>query len=222
MNDPTHKTDEIRALFERANSFMEELLQENTRLRKELGQVEAENRRFAERYVQIEEHNDVLQNLYVSSHRLHATLDPNEVLTTIKEILINLVGGERFGIWMLDDADGGHMTLLAQEGLEDGAPLTALEQELAPQVLRDHPHYGGPGETPLAMVPLRVDDRAVGLIVVRSILGHKKTLGHLDQQILGLLSGQAATALTSARLFAEKSRKLETMKAFLDFIKTKG
>jgi GAF domain-containing protein len=176
---------------------------------------------FAERYVQIESHNDVLQNLYVASHRLHATLDPNEVLNTIKEILINLVGGERFGIWMLDDAESGRMSLLAHEGLEEGEPLSAREQELSRKVLASDAWYGSARETPLAVVPLRVDDRAVGLIVIRQILRHKSSLGHLDQQILGLLSGQAATALTSARLYAEKSRKLETMKGFLDFIKTK-
>lgn len=215
------KTGEIKALFSRASGFMEELLHENEKLRKQLGRVEAENRDFADRYVQIESHNDVLQNLYVASHRLHATLDPNEVLTTIKEILVHLVGCEQFGVWMLDDAEGSHMTLLAQEGL-DGDSLTAKEKELAGAVLHKEAWFGPPGDVPLAVVPLRVDDRPVGLIVVRSVFGHKKKLGPLDQQILGLLSGQAATALTSARLFAEKSRKLETMKAFLDFIKTKG
>lgn len=222
MQDPSHKTDEIKAIFEKANSFMEELMQENGKLRRELGRVEAENQEFAQRYVQIEEHNDVLQNLYVASHRLHATLDPNEVLNTIKEIVINLVGGESFGIWMLDDAESGRMTMLAHEGLDDNATLDAKEQSLSKTVLHSDAWYGAPGEAPLAMVPLRVDDRAVGLIIIRAILGHKKELGHLDQQILGLLSGQAATALTSARLYAEKSRKLETMKAFLDFIKTKS
>lgn len=222
MDDPTHKTDEIKVLFERANSFMEDLLAENKKLRKELGQVEAENRTFAERYVQIESHNEVLQNLYVSSHRLHATLDPNEVLDTIKEIVINLVGGEKFGIWMLDDAESLAMSLLAHEGLEEGAKLAPKEIQLAKTVLGSDAWYGTPDDQPLAVVPLRVDNRSVGLIVIRAIFGHKKALGHLDQQILGLLSGQAATALTSARLYAEKSRKLETMKAFLDFIKTKS
>ena len=216
------KTDEIKALFDRANSFMEELLKENQKLRKELGQVEAENRDFAERYVQIESHNEVLQNLYVSSHRLHATLEPNEVLDTIKEIVINLVGGEKFGIWMLDDAESNAMSMLAHEGLEDGGKLEPREIELAKKALGGDAWYGAPDEHPLAVVPLRVDDRAVGLIVIRTLFGHKKSLSHLDQQILGLLSGQAATALTSARLYAEKSRKLETMKAFLDFIKTKA
>ena len=224
MEDPTHKTDEIRGLFAKANSFMEELMRENQQLRKELGRVEAENRQFAERYVQIEEHADVLQNLYVASHRLHATLDPNEVLTTVKEILINLVGGEVFGIFLLDEtAPNATPSLLAHEGLDEANPLTPRETALARDVLTRDPYYAPAGAAaPLAVVPLRVDQRPVGVIVVRAVFGHKKGLGHLDQQILGLLSGQAATALASARLYAEKSRKLETMKAFLDFVKTRG
>ena len=221
MDDPTHKTDEIKAIFSKAGAFMEELLKENAQLRRELGRVEAENREFAERYVQIEEHSEVLQNLYVASHRLHATLEPAEVLRTIKEIVINLVGAETFGIWLLDD--DGKMRLLAHEGLTDSEPLAANEDTLARKVLGGDPWFAPDGEgPPLAVVPLRVDDRAVGVLVVRAIFGHKKALSHLDQQILGLLSGQAATALTSARLYTEKSRKLETMKAFLDFMKTKS
>lgn len=224
MDDPTHKTDQIRALFHTASSFMDELMKENAQLRKELGRIEAENREFAERYVKIEEHADVLQNLYVASHRLHATLEPSEVLNTVREILINLVGGEVFGIFLLDETSpNAAPSLLAHEGMDEANPLTAREVTLARQVLTSDPWYapsgGGP---PLAVVPLRVDDRPVGVIVVRAVFGHKKGLGPLDQQILGLLSGQAATALAGARLYAEKSRKLETMKAFLDFVKTRG
>ena len=221
------KTDEIKAMFERAAAFMDDLMKENERLRHKLGTVEQENRSFAERYVQIEEHNEMLQNLYVTSHRLHATLEPAQVLATIKEIIVNLVGTERFGIWMFDEGAAGHMTLLAHEGLEGTTELDAGELAIAEKVLGSGEAWYRPdgATTPpkmVAIVPLKVDDRGVGLIAIRGLLGHKKQMNALDQQILGLLSGQAATALTSARLYAEKSRKLDTMKAFLDFIKTKG
>ena len=216
------KTDEIKAAFDRSAHFMKELLAENNRMRKKLGEIEAENQHFAQRYVEIEAHNEILQNLYVTSHRLHATLEPNDVLTTIREILINLVGGEIFGIW-LHDSESGKMSLISHEGLADNAELLPDEQSRAPQVLASDAWYDDrPGAKTMAMVPLRVDDRAVGMIVIRAVFGHKTGLTHLDRQILGLLSGQAATALTSARLHAEKSRKLETMKAFVDFIKMKG
>lgn len=222
MDDPSRKTDQIRELFNNASKFMEELMEENQRLRRDLGKVEAENREFADRYVQVEEHSDLLQNLYVASHRLHATLEPTVVLSTIQEIVINLVGADRFGVWILDETEDakGVLSLLAQEGLDENAVLTPEEQEIATTVLASgNAWYADKPGTPLAVVPLRVDGRPVGLLVIRGILSHKSHLGSMDQQILDLLSGQAATALASARLYAEKSRKLETMKAFLDFIK---
>ena len=219
--DDDSKASEIRNMFERVSGFLDEVMKENTRLARKMGEVEAENRKFAERYVQIEEHNEVLQNLYVASHRLHATLEPAEVIRTISEIIINLVGVESFGIWMLDEVSGT-LSRIAAEGLPESEPLSPEELSVADQALKSETWEVT--DTPigvrlLAMVPLRVDRRGVGLIVIRKLLGHKKELTRLDQQILGLLSGQAATALASARLYAEKSRKLETMKAFLDFIK---
>lgn len=69
------------------------------------------------------------------------------------------------------------------------------------------------------MVPLKAGPSSVGVLVIRGLLGHKKRLTDLDRNILDLLSGQAATALTSSRLYTEKSRKLETMQAFIEFIK---
>src|SRR5215510_10860624 len=66
-------------------------------------QVEAENKDFAQRYVEVEEQNESLANLYVASHRLHSTLDCEEVVECIKEILLNMIGSEDFGLYMVDD-----------------------------------------------------------------------------------------------------------------------
>ena len=217
---------DIRSLFSKAGLFMEELMRENQELRRQLGKVEAENQEFADRYVQIEQHNEILQNLYVASHRLHGTLEPSAVLDTIKEIVINLVGSESFGIWMFDKGESGQMSLLGHEGLDDSAALSPVEMERFLGLTDGTAWFRGPEDDDtadaLAIVPLQCDGRTVGLIAIRKLLGHKKKLAPLDRQILELLSGQAATALTSARLYSEKVRKLETMRAFVDFIKTKG
>ena len=57
-------------------------------LNRKFQQVEAENKDFAQRYVEVEEQNESLANLYVASHRLHSTLDSSEVVECIKEILL--------------------------------------------------------------------------------------------------------------------------------------
>jgi hypothetical protein len=48
-------------------------------LRTRLEQLEKENREFANMYVEIQEQNEALTNLYVASQRLHATFDLEEV-----------------------------------------------------------------------------------------------------------------------------------------------
>src|SRR5262250_909149 len=89
---------------------MERLRMENTQLAQKVEffndrfeQIEAENKDFAQRYVEVEEQNESLANLYVASYRLHSTLDPAEVVECISEILINLVGSEEFGLFVVDD-----------------------------------------------------------------------------------------------------------------------
>src|SRR5262249_59166622 len=65
-------------------------------------QIEAENKDFAQRYVEVEEQNESLANLYVASYRLHSTLDPSEVVMCINEILMNMMGCEGFGLFVMD------------------------------------------------------------------------------------------------------------------------
>ena len=69
----------IRKLEEEVNSVKERYVK-----------VEEENKDFASKYVEVEEINNALANLYVASYQLHSTLDFDEVLRIIVEIVINL------------------------------------------------------------------------------------------------------------------------------------
>src|SRR4030043_1437911 len=84
--------DRIKMLEEELNSLLE-------RYRK----VEEENKDFASKYVEVEAENNNLANLYVASYQLHSTLDFNDVLNIITEIIINLIGAQTFGVWLLDE-----------------------------------------------------------------------------------------------------------------------
>ena len=46
--------------------------------------------------------DDVLANLHVAAGHLHRSLDVNEVLVNLREVLINLVGAARFHLHLLD------------------------------------------------------------------------------------------------------------------------
>ena len=85
-------------------SRLQDLEAEYETVRVRLHQVEEENQQFAERYLEIEEENNNLANLYVASYQLHSTLDLDEVLKIIVEIVINLVGAEIFSVYLLDGA----------------------------------------------------------------------------------------------------------------------
>jgi predicted nuclease with TOPRIM domain len=85
---------------------IESLEQEYRSVRERLRQVEEENQQFAGRYLEIEEENNNLANLYVASYQLHSTLDLEEVLKIIIEIVINLVGAEVFAVYILDENTG--------------------------------------------------------------------------------------------------------------------
>jgi hypothetical protein len=65
---------------------------ENKNLLDRYRQVEEENKDFASRYIEVEAENNNLANLYVASYQLHSTLDFNESLKIILEIVMNLIG----------------------------------------------------------------------------------------------------------------------------------
>ncbi len=196
---------------------------ENRSILEELKAVECENQQFAERYVEIEEENNNLANLYVASYQLHSTLDAGEVLSVILEIVINLVGAETFCVYVYDDkAD------CLEPVASEGRPLSTF-----PQVQKDEGWVGEsvasgevdsldpslPGdEDPLVCIPLNIDGRPVGAIVIYSLLQQKGGFSPLDQELFTLLAGHAATAIFASRLHSESERKLSTIQGFIDLL----
>ena len=52
--------------------------------------IKAETKAYSSRYAEVEQQNSNLANLYVASYRLHGTLDREEVIAAIQEIIANL------------------------------------------------------------------------------------------------------------------------------------
>ncbi|MFN0124246.1 MAG: GAF domain-containing protein [Blastocatellia bacterium] len=192
-------------------------------LGQKFSQVEAENKDFAMRFVDIEAQNENLLNLYVASFQLHATLDPEEVLQCVKEILINMIGTEDFGIFMEDEESGDLL-------------LTGFEGECAIEKSRIKPgdgHEGrvlvtgeasymseqaGPGDARIC-IPLKIKERVVGVIAIYELLSHKAGMTALDRELLQLLAGQAAAAFVSSRIYYSTDRRLKTMEGLMKLLK---
>lgn len=218
------------------------LVEVNQELVKRLGiveerlrRVEEENRDFADMYVRVQEQYVAVTNLYVASYRLHATLEPDQVMQIIMEILVELVGAEEFGIFLLDEKKN-RLRLVAGEGARDRVPaevIPAGDGVIGEVALSGQPFFFDPGTSaeqearlPLATIPLNIETgttaHTLGVIVIYQLLRQKAGFSSTDLQILELLAGHAATALVSARLHHAMDRKLKTIEGFMQLMTPRG
>ena len=199
-------------------------------LRARLEQLEKENREFANMYVEIQEQNEALTNLYVASQRLHATFDLEEVKQIITEILAEMVGAEEFGLLVLD-REKKNLHVLAGEGIRERLPRETLPvgEGIIGDVARtgESFYFVPKSETekkahlPLATLPLKLGGQTVGVVVIYRLLGHKPNFSPIDHQILELVAAHAASALVSARLHSTMDRKLKTIEGFMHLMKSR-
>ncbi|MDH3519143.1 MAG: GAF domain-containing protein [Myxococcales bacterium] len=209
-----------RELLERIRVLERECLN----VRERLGQVETENSQFAQRYVEIEEENNNLANLYVASYQLHSTLDLDEVLKIIMEIVINLVGAEVFAIYLLDEESGALGAVAAEGAAVADFPKGRLGSgALGKAVAATEATCWDPGQSkdlnqPIVCVPLVVQSRPIGAISIYSLLQQKDGFSALDHELFNMLGGHAATAIFAARLYSQSERKLNTIQGFIDLL----
>ena len=207
---------------------IEELEAEKLRLLGQYQRVEEENRSVATRYVEIEEENNNLANLYVCSYQLHSTLDSREVTQIIMEIIINLIGAEEFGIFLLDEKTQVLLPM-AMEGIALAqVPPVALGEGVIGQAALSGENYYAPGlepgrvssslTHPLVCIPLKIKDQVIGVIVLYKLLPQKTQFANVDYELFTLLAGHAATAIFSSRLYTDAERKLHTIKGFMELL----
>jgi len=149
-------------------------------LRQRLDDQVAGSRRCIEQLAAAEQRIGHLAKLQAAVRELHEAAMPADVLTTIKEIVANLVGCEEMGIYARRP-DGG-LALL------DGIGVDA-----------DH---GGTEESAIVSIPLHLNGRVVGVIALFKLLPQKTGIEPVDQELFSILSMHAARALHHAGLRA--------------------
>lgn len=163
-----------------------------------------------------------LANLYVATYQLHASLEASDVRAAVADIAVNLLGAERFSIWMRDDA--GALVRAAESSGGDGAAEpeayaggdTLLDTCLIEQALQFGPRAGSAS---VAAVPFAAQGELVGVLMVERILRQKPGFTAEDRELLDLLAAHAASALIAARAFQHTQRKLNTYEGLLGFLR---
>ena len=194
---------------------IEDLEQERERLLSRFRSVEQENADYEERFKDIERENNSLANLYVASFQLHSTLDLRELRQVISEILINLIGAKIFAVLLLDE-QRGVLVPFTTEGIERTTlPVIAVgEGRIGHAVATGQAEIGnahhGPFviDDPAIIVPLRIKDRVVGVVVIWEFLKQKTGIEQLDHELFNLLTAHAASALQGAKLSTELRDKV--------------
>lgn len=220
------------ALSEQAlEERLKTLEDENKSLLDRYHQVEEENKDFANRYLEVETENNNLANLYVASYQLHSTLDFNESLKIVTEIVMNLIGAEEFSIMMLDEKTN-ELSIVAQEGMgQDARKSIKMGSGIIGQVAKTGDAFYRDGDPtnlkgidythPLVTIPLKIKEHVIGIIVIYKLLIQKTEFSNVDYELFSMLAGHAATALFSSKLYSQSERKLTTIQSFLDLLKEK-
>ena len=218
--------EQMKAKIEMLEKEKAALLKEIEVHKRETASMEEENREFADRYVQVEKQNSDLISMYVASYQLHATLNYDEVLKTVKDITINMMGGEAFGIYLIDK-DTNNLIQIAEEGMSEvDATIPGFDDPIITKIFETGtPHFAdykaeyADGTTPVAYLPLTLGESPFGVIIIYKLLIQKEGFQSLDYELVELLGKHAASALYSAKIHTISERKRNTLQGFLDLIK---
>jgi hypothetical protein len=188
-----------------------EVLAQVVELEHRLKQLETENRSLSDLCNQLQQQNEAISNLYVAKHRLHASLDAAEVMRIVREILVELVGADEFGIYLLDPRTKLLRRVAAGGGKRHPETIPLGEGHLGRVGSVGKPFYfiddasPRPPDVPLAVIPLLGESDTIGVVSIWKLLPHKAGFTPVDHQLLELVTEHAPSALRVAHLH-QKSR----------------
>ncbi|GBE36721.1 GAF domain protein [bacterium BMS3Bbin07] len=228
--EEAHAQDSNAAKIRNYEDHIRMLEDETESLKKRFRKAEAENRDFAQKYVLVAEENNNLANMYVASYQLHSTLDYEEVLKIVLEIIINLIGARKFSV-MLIDKKLEELEPIASEDIDmDNTTKIPIDKGVIGEVVREgesyfsdesiHTESEDPAK-PIVCIPLKIKEHVIGVIAIYSFLDQKTGFSDVDYELFNLLAGHAATAIFSSRLYNRSEKEFTTIRNFLALLKGK-
>ncbi len=177
-----------------------------------VSQLEAENRDLCREIAMtgrpdpLKEQEGLLANLYVAGFNLHRTMELSAVLASVKEILINLIGAEKFQIFLLEGERHTLLPIADEQSHRPSRRRVPVGEGIAGVVAKTGiPYFEADGRdgdfhNPLACVPMKVDGQVIGVLQVSRLFVQKKRLTSQDHELFSLLAETAGTALLGATL----------------------
>jgi GAF domain-containing protein len=204
-----------QALWEENESLRSQvaaLRMEQQRLTQVVEALRREQQQREQQAALVERQMSHLVRVRVASHRLHETLDAQELLAILQDLVVNLVGSEMLGIFEVD-ARARTLVLECSLGideerwrrlpLERDCPIARTARTGVPFVPGRRREPGAPGgEEPFACMPLRLGSHVLGVLVLFDLLPHKEELEPTDRELLEVLASEAARGLFCARALA--------------------
>jgi nitrate/nitrite-specific signal transduction histidine kinase len=199
----------VQALLEENRRLGERVAELDSALSKTRAELESRNVELSERYFEIEQQNGNLANLYVASYQLSGTQDRQRVLAAIQEIVINLIGSEELAIWQVDEelevlwlAGAFGVNQREWAGVPLGSGIVGAVALTGQRFVAGDADARGFGreEHLTACIPLKLDDKVVGVIGIFRLLPQKQGLEPVDFELFDLLGSHAASALYCTQL----------------------
>jgi GAF domain-containing protein len=184
-------------------------------VKRRMAALEAAHADCAARIRDLHERNTDLVRLTVAGQRLASSVQRDEILSTIEEIVVDLIGSEELAIFELPEVDGDadSLHLVHIRGIAANIPRLApaagpiryalgVGQTLVARSRRRGADDVDGGLT--AAIPLKLDGHVTGAIAIFGLVEHKDALAPVDHELFEVLSRQAAMALHSAASRAQR------------------
>lgn len=192
---------------------IEDLEKEKHSLRGRAHDATQESLDYKSKYSEVEAELSAMANLYVAAYQLHATLETQEVLSVIEQLLMQFVGAGSFAIFVIASRDNERVlepvhafecdvTDKRRVPMDRGV----LGEVASTQVyfVRDPERPVEEGE-PLACVPLVLAGTTVGVIAIYELLEQKTEFVEIDFELFKLLGLHSASAIVGAGLLSGAS-----------------
>jgi hypothetical protein len=216
LDEALRENRQLHTRLDHVTAELTGLRADRVHIAEQLAGIERESRGMAAQYATAMRQNASLANLYVSSHMLHATLDHDEVLSGIAQIVVNIVGSEDYAIF---ERDGSELRVAARAGAASALPKTRVGVGILGQLAEQASvRVFSPDETEaglVAFIPLVIGRYVTGAIAIFRLLPQKPALDESDLEIFEMLAAHAATALYCASLHARHEGEVPRCQAAL-------